>query len=219
MRNFLVSLLFFIFLAGISVGFFFYNQIEDLRIQKELQKKAPQPDKNEDNLVITEEATKSADLTYDKDNVIKETPCYTIVIPKDNDADNGDNCKLSYNAYISSGKGTDISAGITIVTEEKTYKNPKDMADKLIAELKRTDETTIQAIALTIDKQPAYEIRTKNALNGLETTRIFISMPKKYKIDKKFIGGFIVIRVYSEPESITEQKKELERLLKSWKWK
>lgn len=178
-----------------------------------------QPKPTQKTVTTTPSATTSASpVGY----VIKDTLCYALTIPKDNDAGNENSCDLEYRAYIETPTEKRLFVGSQISPEWKDYKGLLDMANYWKIKIKSADDKIILEGAIKVGNLDAYEILAKNDISRLESSHVFVYIPDKYNSKGLPVNGFTILTTYSatdKPDLIEAQKKEQQRLLTSWKWK
>jgi hypothetical protein len=154
--------------------------------------------------------------------VAKETLCYTIIIPKNNDAGDENNCDLSYGAYIDTPTTKSLSIHTGISSEWHEYNSSQDMAQKWISSTKNKDDNIISQGDIKVGAYNGYQVLVKSTVNRLQSNYVFIYIPNRYTVHSYSITGFNILATFSDtdnPENVDAQKAEFNRLLSSWQWK
>lgn len=168
---------------------------------------------------ITLSASSSSVITGIPEGYIsKQTLCYTIVIPQNNDAGNENDCTLGYQAYIDTPTVKNLLVGSHITSEWKEYKDLADMVANWQTSLKGESDKIISQEPLTIGSVPAERILVENEISHIQSSNVFIYLPNKYTSKGFPVTGFSILTTYSIPEQAAQQKVEENRLLSSWQW-
>lgn len=166
--------------------------------------------------------TSSSSASYTSSNeetVLKETLCFTLVLPKNNDIGAENNCDIVYRSFPDSNS-PDTMVSVSVTLNNKEYQNSQDMAEQWMQMEKDqgSEDTLVEQTSVMVGGLPGYKIITEYSNKSVQTTHIFIYNPGKYEAYGYPITGFELLSA-SDINTRPVQQKELERLLLSWIWK
>lgn len=220
------NLLFFLFgISGIGYGMYVRSQIDT---PKKTPSKTPikisitqiQPSPAIIHTTITPQPSSAASSSASTgETVVKETLCFTLTIPKKNDAGAENNCDITYRSFPDQDN-PDTSVSMSISLNNKEYVNSQDMADKWLQMEKDhgSEDTLVEKGPIQIGGIEGYKVVTEYANKSVQTTHIFLYHPGKYEAYGYPITGFELL-TSSDVDTRAIQQTELERLLSTWKWK
>lgn len=179
------------------------------------------PTPNEDaNKITDSDLSNTSGTTENEGYVLKDTLCYTIMIPKNNNAPKSNDCNFSYSGYVDTALTKELYVGSSITSDYHQYKDSQDMANQRMTIYKSTDDKVVSEYSLKIGGYSAYQVIVENGINRIQSSNIFIYIPDKYT---NVIGyqtdGFEILTTFSDPDNAEEQKAEMNRMLASWQWK
>lgn len=170
---------------------------------------------------IGEDTEKSENVTLSEINtdgyVTKETLCYKIMIPPDNNAGAENSCDQRYRAYIEVA-GSSVLVGSSISTDHRNYGSTQEMVDFWKTNLGGNDYEILSEREIMIDGVPAITVLARADISKLETEFTFIHLPGRYEAYGYPVTGFSILTTYSDFNNIEVQKQALQNLLASWQW-
>ena len=148
--------------------------------------------------------------------VTKETLCYTLTIPENNDAGEENNCDQSFRAYITD---KEILVGSSITTEHKDFGSLTNMVAFWKETYLSQDDQILEEGTVMVGNKEGYRILVKSTISKVEREETLIYLPNKYEAYGYPLTGFSITTTFSDFDNIHTQKQELARLLSTWQWK
>jgi len=222
----LFNILFFLFgIAGIGYGIFMQSQLKSPKPATSIvptkiviSQPAPSIKPTSGARQASPSPTASSSALTDE-RISKETLCFTLNIPKKNDAGAENNCDISFRSSPDiNNPETTVSIGITLNNNE--YTNSQDMADQWLQIEKDhgSEDVLIEKGIVQVGGEEGYKVVTEYTNKAVQTTHIFVHRPGKYEAYGYPITGFELLSA-SDINTRPIQQEELNQILTTWIWK
>lgn len=152
------------------------------------------------------------------DFVTKETLCYTLLLPKNNDAGAENDCNLEFTAFDAASNYDSLKGGVMISTEDKEFAGAEAMAQSWYDNYVGEKPVIVSEGATLVGGVPGYQIRSSGG--PTEQVDTFVYLPGKYTAHGYPVTGFHILKgLGAAGDDRDSRLAELARLFNTWQWK
>jgi hypothetical protein len=166
----------------------------------------------------TEKSAESDSIEISTDDYVsKETLCYKIMIPADNDVGKENSCDQRFRANLVVD-GATVRVGSSISTDHRNYSSNQDMVNFWNENLGGHEYEIVSEKEIMIGGVPAITVLARAEISKVESEFTFIHLPGRYEAYGYPLTGFSILTTYGDFNNIDVQKQAYKNLLASWQW-